>query len=158
MQQVVLRHFASTGRAPETSALEATAAQVGRAAGEVPAELDREDFLALDEAGRIRAAYPFSATPTRHGVRLSTGVEMWSMCAIDAVGISAMLGQDVAITVSDSGSERTQRCGGRSSARPARWRSAGRPSASSSETERRSVVAVRLASRHHRNPGERSRV
>ncbi|MFB6520421.1 hypothetical protein [Streptomyces sp. NPDC056401] len=37
VQQTVLRHFASTGRAPETSALEATAAQVGRTAGEVRA-------------------------------------------------------------------------------------------------------------------------
>ncbi|MFD6888778.1 alkylmercury lyase family protein [Streptomyces sp. NPDC059957] len=101
VQQAVLRHFAATGRAPETSVLEATAVQANRTAGEVLAELDREDFLALDDAGRIRAAYPFSATPTRHEVRLTTGVEAWSMCAIDALGISSMLGQDAVIASSD---------------------------------------------------------
>ncbi|GLV95115.1 MULTISPECIES: alkylmercury lyase family protein [Streptomyces] len=101
VQQAVLRHFAATGHAPQTSVLEAAAAQADRTAAEVLAELDREDFLALDGAGRIRVAYPFSATRTRHRVRLNTGVEVWSMCAIDALGISAMLGQDVVIASSD---------------------------------------------------------
>jgi hypothetical protein len=101
VQQAVLRHFAATGRAPETSVLEAVAAQAGRTAGDALAELDQEDFLALDEQGRIRAAYPFSALQTRHRVRLASGTDVWSMCAIDALGISAMLGQDVVISSSD---------------------------------------------------------
>lgn len=101
VQQAVLRHFAETGLAPDMPALEAVAAQAGRTAAEVLAELDREDFLALDEAGRIRAAYPFSAVKTRHRVRLAGGVEVWSMCAIDALGLPAMLGQDVVISSSD---------------------------------------------------------
>ncbi|WP_438272527.1 alkylmercury lyase family protein [Streptomyces bobili] len=101
VQQAVLRHFAAAGRAPEASALEALAAQAGRTAGDALAELDREDFLALDEQGRIRAAYPFSAVQTRHRVRLASGTDVWSMCAIDALGISAMLGQNVVISSSD---------------------------------------------------------
>lgn len=101
VQQAVLRHVAATGRAPKTSVLEAVAAQAGRTADDALAELDRDDFLALDEQGRIRAAYPFSAVQTRHRVRLASGTDVWSMCAIDALGISAMLGQDVMISSSD---------------------------------------------------------
>ncbi|MFJ6621584.1 alkylmercury lyase family protein [Kitasatospora sp. NPDC091335] len=47
------------------------------------------------------AACPFSAVPTRHRVRLGSGVEVWSMCAIDALGIPAMLGQDAVISSTD---------------------------------------------------------
>src|SRR5260370_543570 len=72
-----------------------------RPAAEVLAELDREDFLTLGADGTIRAAYPFSATQTPHRVRISGGAEAWSMCAIDALGIPAMLGRDVVITSAD---------------------------------------------------------
>ncbi|MCZ4507434.1 organomercurial lyase [Streptomyces sp. ActVer] len=100
--QAVLRHFAAEGAAPDITALDPIAAVAGRTAAEVLAELDREDFLTLDAAGRIRAAYPFSAVGTRHRVRLASGAQVWSMCAVDALGISAMLGgQDVRISSSD---------------------------------------------------------
>ncbi|QQM47408.1 alkylmercury lyase family protein [Streptomyces liliifuscus] len=101
VQQAVLRHFATTGRVPEAALLEAVAAQAGRSAGEVLAELDHEDFLTLDASGRIKAAYPFSAAETRHQVRLANGVSVSSMCAIDALGISAMLGQDLTVSSTD---------------------------------------------------------
>lgn len=68
---------------------------------DVLAELDREDFLILDADGRIHAAYPFSAVPTPHRLRLASRVEAWAICAIDARGAAAMLGQDVAITPCD---------------------------------------------------------
>lgn len=101
VHQAVLRHFAATGRAPESAVLEAAAGTAGRTADEVLAELDREDFLTLDEDGRIRAAYPFSAVATPHRVRIAGGAEAWSMCAIDALGIAAMLDQDVVISSAD---------------------------------------------------------
>lgn len=102
VHQAVLRHFVAEGAAPETAALEPIAAHVGRTAVDVLAELDREDFLTLDDAGRIRAAYPFSAVETRHRVQLADGGMVWAMCAVDALGISAMLGgQDVRISSSD---------------------------------------------------------
>lgn len=101
VHQAVLRHFATTGHAPDPAALDAVAAMAGRTAAEVLAELDREDFLTLGPAGRISAAYPFSATPTRPRVRLADGVQVWSMCAIDALGICAMLGQDVTVSSID---------------------------------------------------------
>ncbi|MFD4373833.1 organomercurial lyase [Streptomyces sp. NPDC058486] len=101
VHQAVLRHFAATGTAPAPAELEEAAGPAGRTAGEVLTELAREDFLTLDETGRIRAAYPFSAVPTRHHVRLAGGVEVWSMCAIDALGIAAMLDTDVVIASTD---------------------------------------------------------
>ncbi|MCM2394073.1 organomercurial lyase [Streptomyces albipurpureus] len=100
VHQAVLRHFAANGTAPEPAVLE-PAAGAGRSAREVLDELAAEDFLTLDEQGRIRAAYPFSAVPTRHRVRIDGGAEVWSMCAIDALGIPAMLGRDVVISTSD---------------------------------------------------------
>ncbi|GGS40514.1 hypothetical protein GCM10010221_43950 [Streptomyces parvus] len=101
VHQAVLRHFADTGTAPWCEELEPVAAGAGRTAGQVLAELAAEDFLTLDESGRIRAAYPFSAAPTRHRVRIADDVEVWSMCAIDALGIPAMLGRDVVISSTD---------------------------------------------------------
>ncbi|MFD5514144.1 alkylmercury lyase family protein [Streptomyces sp. NPDC127051] len=101
VHQAVLRHFADTGTAPAPDLLEPVAAQAGRTAREVLGELAAEDFLTLDEAGQIRAAYPFSAVPTRHRVRIDGGAEVWSMCAIDALGIPPMLEADVLISSTD---------------------------------------------------------
>ncbi|NED19851.1 alkylmercury lyase [Streptomyces sp. SID9913] len=101
VHQAVLRHFAATGRAPEPPDLTAAATAAGRTAADVLAELDREDFLNLDAGERIRAAYPFSAVPTPHRLRLANGVEAWAMCAIDALGVAAMLHQNVTIASCD---------------------------------------------------------
>src|SRR6266849_3560693 len=101
VHQAVLRHFTATGSSPEPEALEPAAGRYGRTAGQVLAELDRGDFLTIGADGKIRAAYPFSATQTPHRVRITGGAEVWSMCAIDALGIPAMLGQDVVITSRD---------------------------------------------------------
>lgn len=101
VHQQVLRAFAATGTAPAPEALEAAASAAAWKAGEVLAELAEGDFLTLDERGRIRAAYPFSAVPTRHRVRIVGGAEVWSMCAIDALGIPAMLDEDVVISSTD---------------------------------------------------------
>ncbi|MFD3944302.1 alkylmercury lyase family protein [Streptomyces sp. NPDC058579] len=101
VHQQILRHFAATGVAPAARMLQPVAAGARRNATEVLAELADEDFLTLDQTGNICAAYPFSAVPTRHRVRLESGVEVWSMCAIDALGIPAMLGQDAVISSTD---------------------------------------------------------
>lgn len=63
VHQAVLRHFAATGIAPAPRVLESVAARSGRTAGQVLAELGAEDFLTLDPAGRIRAAYPWRILP-----------------------------------------------------------------------------------------------
>ncbi|MEU2607701.1 alkylmercury lyase family protein [Streptomyces albus] len=101
VQQAVLRHFATTGNAPDPSDVQSASAAHDRTSAEVLADLAAEDFLTLDDHGHIRAAYPFSAVPTTHKVRLASGVEVWAMCAIDALGIPDMLDTDAVITSTD---------------------------------------------------------
>jgi hypothetical protein len=65
------------------------------------AELAAGDFLRVDHAGRISAAYPFSATAAAHQVQITGRVVAYAMCAIDALGIAAMLGTSVLIRSAD---------------------------------------------------------
>jgi hypothetical protein len=101
VQQEVLRWFAATGRPPAAEALAGTAAWYGTTAQAVLARLHAEDFLRLSASGKIRAAYPFSAIPTPHVVDIGGGPRTHAMCAIDALGIAAMLGTGVTITSTD---------------------------------------------------------
>ena len=97
----MLRAFAETGNAPDPPVLERTAAPLGVSARAVLAALAAGDFLTLDEHGQVVAAYPFSARPTGIEVTLPSGVTVASMCAIDALGIAAMLGSDTVIDAAD---------------------------------------------------------
>lgn len=60
------------------------------------AVLAAADYLALDAAGRVACLYPFSVTETPHVVVIG-GKLRHAMCAIDALGIPAMLGQELVI-------------------------------------------------------------
>ncbi|MBT2476833.1 alkylmercury lyase family protein [Streptomyces sp. ISL-94] len=101
VQQAVLRSFAATGSAPTTAALDEAAGPFGLPAAQVLAELAAEDFLVLDDSGVILGAYPFSAVATEHVVQIAGGPMVFSMCAIDALGIPPMLGADAVVTSSD---------------------------------------------------------
>jgi hypothetical protein len=98
VHQSILRSFVRTGSAPTGAELSAAAAPHELAA--VLKELADGDFLCLDDAGRIAAAYPFSALPTRHRVKMA-GVQAFAMCAIDALGVSVMTGRPVVIESAD---------------------------------------------------------
>jgi hypothetical protein len=99
VHQAVLRSFVQTGHAPDVPSLAKHAAP--SSVCQVLAELAEGDFLCLDDAGQITAAYPFSALPTRHQVRIADNATVFAMCAIDALGISAMVGLPVAIESAD---------------------------------------------------------
>jgi hypothetical protein len=99
VHQAVLRSFVHTGAAPDFPSLAEHAAPFE--VSEVLAELADGDFLCLDHAGQITAAYPFSATPTRHQVQISGAATVFAMCAIDALGVSAMAGAPVVIDSAD---------------------------------------------------------
>ncbi|MEU5991943.1 alkylmercury lyase family protein [Spirillospora sp. NPDC047418] len=101
VHQRVLHAFARTGRAPEVTELAEAAAP--RDARTVLEELHAANFLRLDEAGGIRAAYPFSAAPTAHIVQIAGGLQVYAMCAVDALGIAAMLHAQVRIRSADPG-------------------------------------------------------
>jgi Alkylmercury lyase len=99
VHQAVLRSFVHTGAAPDAASLAKHAAPFE--VSQVLAELADGDFLYLDHAGQITAAYPFSALPTPHRVRISGGPAVFAMCAIDALGVSAMTGLPVVIESAD---------------------------------------------------------
>ena len=103
VHQRVLRAFAETGQPPSGAELEAAAAPYGVSGPEVMRQLHAADFLRLDACGAISAAYPFSPAPTPHLVTISGGPQVYSMCAIDALGIAAMLGKTVTISSSEPG-------------------------------------------------------
>jgi hypothetical protein len=83
------------GEAPDIPALVRDAAPFGVL--QAPGELADGDFVCLGPAGQITAAYPFSVLPTRHLVRIAGHAAVFAMCAIDALGISAMTGRPVMI-------------------------------------------------------------
>jgi hypothetical protein len=122
VQQAVLRSFATTGAPPGAADLEAATGPFAVPAARVLTELAAEDFLTLDDTGRIQAAYPFSATATEHVVQITGGPTVWSMCAIDALGIPVMLGTDAVITSTDPvtrGPVRVEFTGGKTTWQPA---------------------------------------
>lgn len=58
--------------------------------------LDEKDLILVRE-GRVELAYPFSAAPTPFTVTLPGGRARYAVCALDALGVPAMLGQRVTI-------------------------------------------------------------
>jgi hypothetical protein len=86
--------------------LERIARAGGADTAAVLAELAERDVIAFGQAGEIRAAYPFSPTPTPIEVSWKGGPVTYAMCAIDALGMSAMLGRPVTITAAEPGTGR----------------------------------------------------
>jgi hypothetical protein len=103
VHQQVLRAFAEVGKAPSLTELDETAAPFGADGRTVLGLLHTADFLRLDSGGAISAAYPFSARPTAHVVQIEGGPTVYSMCAIDALGIAAMIGRSVRISSAEPG-------------------------------------------------------
>jgi hypothetical protein len=103
----VLAAFTATGQPPPPAELERLARVHGGPPGPVLAELAGADVLAFTADGQIRAAYPFSPAPTAIRVSWPGGPQAYAMCAIDALGMSAMLGRPVTITAAEPGTGRT---------------------------------------------------
>jgi hypothetical protein len=78
--------------------------QIVAAFADGPSEGIRQDLARLNEDdliqirdGLVDVAYPFSASPTPFAAQLADGQERYACCAIDALGIAPMLGQQVRI-------------------------------------------------------------
>lgn len=96
LHRALIDGILATGSLPSPKELEATS---GIEVAKLPrhlASLAAADYLALDPAGRVTCLYPFSPTPTPHAV-LIDGRRRYAMCAIDALGMAAMLGRAVEI-------------------------------------------------------------
>lgn len=91
----ILAGFTATGHPPTRASL---ASIEGVDVDTALAELVERDVVALDQRGELRAAYPFSPTPTPHLVTWDCGPTVHAMCAIDALGMSTMLDRPVTIT------------------------------------------------------------
>ena len=84
----------ATGAVPSTGDL---AARLETSEGVVISRLAAlavADYLALDGSGRVVCLYPFSVVPTPHVVAID-GKPRYAMCAIDALGIPAMLDREL---------------------------------------------------------------
>lgn len=101
LHRMILRAFASTGGPPSRAEMTQSVDVDSAAIDVVLARLHSADVLRLDSAGRLAVAYPFSAAPTRHRVRILGGADVHAMCAVDALGISAMLDADTEISSID---------------------------------------------------------
>lgn len=96
LHHAILRGFPEFGTPPPADWL------AERAPAATLADLAAKDVLQLDPAsGAVTAAYPFSGVPTAHRVMVSGGREVFSMCAIDALGIPFMLGIDAVVVSED---------------------------------------------------------
>jgi hypothetical protein len=102
----VLAAFTVAGQPPSRDELQRIARAHGGDPGAVQAELAAADVIAFGTDGEIRAAYPFSAAPTDIQVTWTGGPLTYAMCAIDALGMSAMLGHPVTITAAEPGTGR----------------------------------------------------
>jgi hypothetical protein len=100
LYEQVLGAFASTGR-PTARWVGERATALGLDPDDALAVLAREDLVHLGTDGEISVAYPFSGLPTRHRVTLGGETEAWAMCAIDALGMAAMLGTAVEVRSRD---------------------------------------------------------
>lgn len=103
----ILAAFADTGRPPGPQDVEDYTHDHGIDLDPALRELTGCDLLAVDDRGLIRAAYPFSPAPTRHAVTWPYGPTTYAMCAIDALGMSAMLDDPVVITSTEPDSDTT---------------------------------------------------
>jgi hypothetical protein len=102
----VLAAFTVAGKAPSRDELQRIARAHGGDPGAAMAELTAADVIAFGADGEIRAAYPFSPVATPIQVRWADGPLTYAMCAIDALGMSAMLGRPVTITAAEPGTGR----------------------------------------------------
>ena len=106
VHRAVLATFVRAGQPPSRGELERLARERGADPGAVLTELAESDVLAFTADGRIRAAYPFSAVATPIQGSWAGGPDAYAMCAIDALGMSAMLGRPVTITAAEPGTGR----------------------------------------------------
>lgn len=97
----LLPAFAASGRPPGPDALAADTGLPPDTVRAALAELAAVDLVALGPDGDVVGAFPLSAVPTRHCVQVQGGPVLHAMCAVDALGIPAMLGAAGTVTSAD---------------------------------------------------------
>jgi hypothetical protein len=95
VRAALLRLYADNGKAPTHAELAAGTSLSEGVLRPLLDELRRRDLAVLED-GRIVGAYPFSDRDTGHHVEID-GRTVNAMCAVDALGVGAMLDRDVQI-------------------------------------------------------------
>ena len=85
-----------TGSVPELSVLAAQLDASPEAIRDGLRDLATADYLALDASGQVTCLYPLSVVSTPHAVVVN-GSRRFAMCAIDALGMPAMLDRELDI-------------------------------------------------------------
>jgi Alkylmercury lyase len=96
----ILRYFRTKGR-PSHAEVHEAAHRLGIDAKEGLETLAREDLVHRGPDAEVAVAYPFSGRPTAHRVRFAGGREVDAMCAIDALGIAPMFGEQIEVASRD---------------------------------------------------------
>jgi len=94
--QQILRLFVDRGGPIPVEDIVATSSSSRDALHDALIALDDDDLIRVRD-GHVDLAYPFSASPTPFVVRLPDGRQRYACCAMDALGISPMLGERVQI-------------------------------------------------------------
>jgi hypothetical protein len=119
--RMVLLAFPAIGGPPDRASVRRLARQYAVPLDATLARMTAQDLIQRDPTtGAIRAAYPFSGVPTAHHVTLPVGpnlaatrdaasrstggdpIQLYAMCALDALGIPLMLHRDALITSADA--------------------------------------------------------
>ncbi|MGH8030935.1 MAG: bifunctional organomercurial lyase/mercury(II) reductase MerBA [Luteimonas sp.] len=95
LRAALLELYAEDGRAPTFAALIARTGLTEATARPLLEDLGQRDLAVLD-GERIAGAYPFTDRDTGHQIRLD-GRTVSAMCAVDALGVGAMLDRDIEI-------------------------------------------------------------
>jgi hypothetical protein len=96
--QAILKAFASSGQPPDVSTLASATGLPADHIRECVQRLRARDLVVSgDDGNAIAAAYPFCAWTTGHRVSFENAA-VNSLCAIDALGIGAMLDRDTSIS------------------------------------------------------------
>ena len=96
LHRILIGAVLETGDVPALSALADQLDTSPEAIWEGLRELAAADYLALDAGGQPTCLYPLSVTPTPHAVVVN-GARRFAMCAIDALGMPAMLDRELDI-------------------------------------------------------------
>ena len=101
LYRALLPGFAATGSPPAVADAAATAGLDPDRAVAALAALAAADLFALGPDGQVQGAFPLSAVATRHRVRIPGRPLLHAMCAVDALGVPAMLGTGGAVSSTD---------------------------------------------------------
>jgi alkylmercury lyase-like protein/IclR-like helix-turn-helix domain-containing protein len=98
VRKAILTAFAATGKAPAVQDLARALSLSRTSVLALCRTLAAADLIVWqDDKAHIVSAYPFSGSQTAHEVLLRGHTKRYAMCAIDALGMPLMLGQEAHI-------------------------------------------------------------